>query len=1070
MADRRYTSTLRRGVSALAAISLIIAAVTIPSALSVTASASPLVKFATVQPLCPPATATTVTCFALKRVDVAAGTPGARAYTASPAANSGANGGFSPANLATAYGVNPDNALGATQTVGIVDAYSDPNILSDVAAFDAHYGLPAETADSLRVVNQDGLAGPLPPSDVGWAGEIALDVEAVRGMCHLCRIVLVETTSNANGNLAAGVATAVALGATEVSNSYGSPENSFTTSQYASSYDRPGVVVTVSTGDDGWYGWDYMNAVSGSGQGDGAAEYPSTLPTVIAVGGTSLSINPDGSRASESVWNRNGLDDVAGYDANNVFHGSFAATGGGCSAYTTATSWQQSVAGWAHTGCGTSRLAADVSALGDPYTGFDIYDTFGGTGWETTGGTSLSSPLMSAMWALAGGSRGVAYPAQTLYSNYAASAASAYDVQSGGNSFCGGDSAANCQQVVLAHTANATGNPNDLATTAGPVGTVDCSFSTSGPLTVLTDNSQCQARTGFDGPSGVGTPKGLSLLTAPLAVPIAPWGITGTARDSAAVISWHAPTSNGGAAIDSYEVTSDPDAKTCQTTVTLTCSVLGLTNDTQYAFTVRAHNSVGWSAPSDISASIAPHAPIPPDPPTSVTGVAGVESVAVSWQVPGIEGDASIDGYDVTASPGGKQCTTTGDLTCTVTNLTNGTAYSFIVRAHSAVGWSLASTPSDPVSPVPPTVPDPPDSVTGAPTIGAIEVSWNAPASDGGAVVDSYQATADPGGVQCSTTNGTQCTLQGLSSAQTYTVTVKAHNSVGWSSASAPSDSITPLDPTVPDAPSSVTGLPGNSSATISWQPPASDGGASVSSYAVTADHGGQGCTTSGPTHCTVIGLINGSPYTFTVTAHNSVGDSSPSDASAPIVPRTSPGSVRSIAIRFPARGAARVTFSPPAPNGAATTTWWRLSSNAGSTWTPWGTGISGLTIPHLSLGHRYLVQLQGRNSAGSGPTSASLFTIPTLPGLVRSLAASARTRTGLIRVTWRTPASNGGAPVTAYLYRVSVNSGRTFGPWIRTNTATASIRARARTAYAISVAAINVEGVGTASTIRRTT
>jgi hypothetical protein len=75
----------------------------------------------------------------------------------------------------------------------------------------------------------------------------------------------------------------------------------------------------------------------------------------------------------------------------------------------------QDTPGWANTACGTKRLDNDVSAVADPYTGFDIYDIEEG-GWLTIGGTSLSSPLVSSLYALAGGGGGVSYPAATLYS------------------------------------------------------------------------------------------------------------------------------------------------------------------------------------------------------------------------------------------------------------------------------------------------------------------------------------------------------------------------------------------------------------------------------------------------------------------------------------------------------------------------------------------------------------------------------------------------------------------------------------------------------------------------------
>jgi hypothetical protein len=111
----------------------------------------------------------------------------------------------------------------------------------------------------------------------------------VRGVCHNCKILLVEANTNSNNNLAAGAAAAVAAGATEVSSSYGgaegtSPLSTSKKNNDIAQYDYPGVVITASTGDDGWYDWDDYN------DGDNSAnspEIPSSLPDVVSVGGTS---------------------------------------------------------------------------------------------------------------------------------------------------------------------------------------------------------------------------------------------------------------------------------------------------------------------------------------------------------------------------------------------------------------------------------------------------------------------------------------------------------------------------------------------------------------------------------------------------------------------------------------------------------------------------------------------------------------------------------------------------------------------------------------------------------------
>lgn len=410
--------------------------------------------------------------------------------------------GYAPADLASAYGVSP--AAATTQTVGIVDAYDDPSVLADLDHFDAYYSLPDETPSSFEVVNQSGASSPLPASDVGWAGEITLDVETVRGLCQACKIVLVEASSASDVDLAAAVNEAVALGATIVSNSYGGPE--FAGDSSASAYSHAGVAILASSGDDGWYDWDWKDYAFSGFMSPSAPEVPAAYSTVVGVGGTSLRLS--GMTWSQTVWNDNGLEDSG--------MGAGGASGGGCSGIYSAPPWEAAVAGYASLGCGSGlRSGVDVAADADPETGYDIYETttswctpgqMDGSGndacpsqdplWGTYGGTSLASPLVASLWALAGGPEGVTDPALTLYGHFQTAPSEFYDVTSGGNGYCGTDTATTCQ-------ANAGASPNLLG-----YGLLDCRWDGSGNL--LSAIGQCNAGTGFDGPSGVGAPTGSS--------------------------------------------------------------------------------------------------------------------------------------------------------------------------------------------------------------------------------------------------------------------------------------------------------------------------------------------------------------------------------------------------------------------------------------------------------------------------------------------------------------------------------------------------------------------------------
>ena len=277
-----------------------------------------------------------------------------------------------------------------------------------------------------------------------------------------------------------------------------------------------------------------------------------------------------------------------------------------------------------------------------------------------------------------------------------------------------------------------------------------------------------------------------------------------------------AGSDDGGRAITSYAVTADPGGEQC-TTATLSCVVSDLTNGTRYTFTVVASNTVGASGASDPSDEFVPATV--PGAPTNVTATIGNGQATVSWLAPADDGGRAITSYAVTADPGGEQCTTS-TLSCIVSDLTNGTTYTFTVVASTSVGASGASDPSDEF--VPATVPGAPTTVAATIGNGQATVSWLAPADDGGRSITSYTVTADPGGEQC-TTATLSCTVSDLTNGTTYTFTVVASNAIGASDASDPSDEFVPA--TVPGVPTDVTATIGNGQATVSWLAPADDGG-----------------------------------------------------------------------------------------------------------------------------------------------------------------------------------------------------------------------------------------------------
>jgi len=297
--------------------------------------------------------------------------------------------GFGPADLRAAYKLPASGGSG--RTVAIIDAQDHPNAESDLATYRSIYGLPeCSTANGcFKKVNQQGKASPLPPADPSWAGEIALDIEMVSAACPKCHILLVEASQPSIEDLGAAVNTAVSLGAKFVSNSYGGYEDGSEPSYDSKYFDHPGVVITASSGDDGF-----------------GASYPATSAHVTAVGGTSLHKDSSARGWSETAWD---------------------SAGSGCSKYVGKPSFQGHIA----TGC-DKRAEADVSAVADPNTGVAVYSTYGDSGWGVYGGTSAAAPIIAAVYALAGTPGTSDAPGTYPY----AASSGLNDVTSGSNGAC----------------------------------------------------------------------------------------------------------------------------------------------------------------------------------------------------------------------------------------------------------------------------------------------------------------------------------------------------------------------------------------------------------------------------------------------------------------------------------------------------------------------------------------------------------------------------------------------------------------------------------------------------------
>ena len=269
-----------------------------------------------------------------------------------------------PASLACLYGLvkatagcNPrtlkTNATTGSKVVAIVNAYDAPTVLSDLKKYSRQFGLPAINSANFQVIY---AAGTRPPYDQGWAQESGLDVEMVHALAPMAKIILVEAASNSFVDMLQAETVAAkavaAAGGGEVSNSWGSEEfPAEMTAAYTAPFTKAKVVFFAATGNNS------------------PPSYPAVLPTLVAVGGTSILRDSAGNFIAETTWRR---------------------AGAGPSMFVPRPGFQSSVKAIV----GSKRGTPDISAVANPNTGVWVY--WNG-GWYIFGGTSVATPILAAI-------------------------------------------------------------------------------------------------------------------------------------------------------------------------------------------------------------------------------------------------------------------------------------------------------------------------------------------------------------------------------------------------------------------------------------------------------------------------------------------------------------------------------------------------------------------------------------------------------------------------------------------------------------------------------------------------
>ncbi|MGB2521255.1 Ig-like domain-containing protein [Shewanella algae] len=480
-----------------------------------------------------------------------------------------------------------------------------------------------------------------------------------------------------------------------------------------------------------------------------------------------------------------------------------------------------------------------------------------------------------------------------------------------------------------------------------------CTISASGTLTFVTTGN-CSIDADQPGDSSYNAaPTVTQSFTVNAVVPGAPTSVNAVASDASATVSFSAPASTGGAAISGYTVTSSPGGLTASGAGS-PLTVSGLSNGTDYSFTVSASNTAGTGPASSPSNTVTPKA-----------------NQSISFNNPGAQSFGTTPTLTATASSGLTpvfSSSTTG--VCTIT--ASGTL-TFVTTGNCSID---ADQPGDSSYNAAPTVtqsftvnavvPGAPTSVSAVASDASATVSFSAPASTGGAAISSYTVTSSPGGITASGA-GSPLTVSGLSNGTDYSFTVSASNTAGTGPASSPSNTVTP-----------------KANQSISFSNPGAQDFGSTPTLAATASSGLTpvfSSSTTGVCTITTTGTLSfvsaGSCSINADQAGDSGYNAAPTVTQSFTVNAVVPGAPMSVnAVASDA--SATVSFSAPASTGGAAISSYTVTSSPGGL-TASGTG-SPLTVSGLSNGTGYSFTVSASNIAGTGPASSPSNTVTPEP------------------------------------------------------------------------------------------
>ena len=359
--------------------------------------------------------------------------------------------------------------------------------------------------------------------------------------------------------------------------------------------------------------------------------------------------------------------------------------------------------------------------------------------------------------------------------------------------------------------------------------------------------------------------------------------------------------------------------------------------------------------------------------------------------------------------------------------MANGSVYRFRISARNAAGTGSSVSLSGAIAPrTPPTAPV---NLSVVASDGTAALVWAVPTSDGGAPVTSYVVERSTDGgltwATATTTSTTGAVLSGLSNGTAYAFRVIAVNAAGSGAPSAP---VTATPAAAPGAPTSLVLVSGDGQIALSWSAPSNDGGASISSYRVEISSDGGTSWAIAASAVTarnflVVGLTNGTPYQFRVTATNMIGAGASATSSVSATPVTTSSAPTNL-VSVSGNGQVSLSWVAPVSNGGASITSYvvELSRDGGRTWLSGPTSATpSVTVTGLTNGIAYVFRARAINAAGTGAASVWVTAAPVAPPTVPA-ALTTQSAPGQVTVQWASPVDDGGTAIVGYRLEQSLN------------------------------------------------